>query len=375
MEVKTSISLNEAMPKNDLGRPPFACTKFLKLCEKAAVVGEGTGWRPLYFLAVEEEEVKALLPAYLKTDSFGEFIFDWAWADLYQRSGLAYYPKLVSAIPFSPVNVEKVIGDQSYAGELLRAFSDFLKARPGLSSAHALFLNESEANHLAANGFFKRQTLQFHLRWTYSSFDEFLQSLKARKRKQIRKERNAILESDVTIETKDSDFSDELMERIYELYLTTIDKKWSQAYLNKRFFIDLPKSMPNDLVLTLAKSGEKIIAMALFLKSEDTLYGRYWGVDPEHNLPYLHFELSFYQGMEYCARHGLKLFEAGAQGEQKLLRGFTPVEILSAHKLNIPQAHEAIKKHVEEENRLHLNEIENLKRHLPYKELPHGQTD
>ncbi len=375
MEVKTSISLNEAMPKNDLGRPPFACTHFLKLCENSGVVGEGTGWRPLYFLAKEGEEIKAVLPAYLKTDSFGEFIFDWAWADLYQRSGIPYYPKLVSAIPFSPVNVEKIIGDQKYAEDLLQAFAQFLKMRSQLSSAHALFLRPQELEALEANGFFKRQTLQYHLDWNYPDFDGFMSALKSRKRKQIRKERRAIAQSEITIELKDSGFSEELMDRIYELYLTTIDKKWGQAYLNKDFFQRLARDLPENLVIALAKKEDRIIAMALFLKSEDTLYGRYWGCDPEENLPYLHFELSFYQGMEYCAKRGLKLFEAGAQGEQKLLRGFTPVEILSAHKLNLPQAHEAIKKHIEEENQLHLNEIENLKRHLPYKEGRDGQID
>lgn len=351
------------------GANPFSSAKFYRLFEEAQVVGPETGWNPIYFLAIEEDRIQALLPAYIKTDSFGEFIFDWAWADLYKRVGIEYYPKLVAAIPFSPVNAPKVLfTSQQAKDKLLEAFAGFLQDNASLSSAHALFTTKSEARRLEREGFFTRITIQYHLELDYRNFDEYLASLKARKRKQIKKERAAVAaEKKLCIQILEDNFSDDLMDEVYELYLGTIEKKWSQAYLNKDFFRLLAKDWSKSLVIAVARDERGLAAMSLFLKTDDALYGRYWGARSDVDVPYLHFELSYYQGIDYCLKRGIKLFEAGAQGEQKLLRGFRPVEILSSHKLSNEPLSEAVERHVKMENAYTKNQIKELERHLPFR--------
>lgn len=371
MKVEIATTL-EDFPDDALGPidNPFASPKFFKLCEKSKVVGANSGWNPVYFIAKENEKIVGLLPAFIKTNSFGEFIFDWAWADLYQRSGIPYYPKLTAATPFTPVNAPKVLGSKKKATDaLMDAFSQFLEKNPGLSSAHALFISKRELEDLKKHNFFERVTIQYHLEVNFKGFDDYLDSLKARKRKQIKKERQAVIDSGVEIELIENEFSEDLMKDIYLLYLSTIDKKWSQAYLNESFFLELARDFKDNLVIYLAKKNDELIAMSLFLKSKEALYGRYWGCKTNCNIAYLHFELSYYKGIEYCIKHCIPLFEAGAQGEQKLLRGFRPVEIHSAHKLKIEQAHEAIEKHVKTENAFHIEQIKELERHLPFKKI------
>ena len=354
----------------------FTRPDFLRVFEEAKVVGSGTGWHPLYFLAIKNEQIVGMLPTYIKQDSFGEFIFDWAWADLYHRAGISYYPKIISAIPFSPVNIPKAMGKSPEIIEaLMSAFSAFLEQNPELSSAHYLFANEQESKTLEDKGFFTRKTIQYHLELKAKNFEEYLDSLKARKRKQIRKERETVKKSGLEIKVHEHTFSEEFIHEVYQLYLNTIEKKWSRPYLNEDFFQLLAKQIPKVLVIVGAYDQKGLAAMSLFIKGSNALYGRYWGKRCDVEAPYLHFELSYYQGIEYCLAHGLALFEAGAQGEQKLLRGFSPVEILSCHRLSIVPLHEAIKKHVKTENAFNHEQILELEKHLPFKHKEHSWQD
>lgn len=350
------------------GKEPFSSPLFHKLFEQAKTIGPQSGWIPAHFAAVEDDELMGILPAYIKTNSFGEFIFDWAWADFYQRNGLPYYPKLLAAVPFSPVNAKKIFAknDQAKAA-LISAFSQFCSKHQEVSSSHMLFTSDEENKLLSKENFIIRKSIQYHLEVNFPSFEGYLQALKARKRKQVKKERRAVQESSVKIEIFENDFSQELMDQVHSLYLCTIDKKFSQAYLNKSFFNLLAKNWSDSLVIITAKMGQETVAMSLFLKSEKALYGRYWGAKPGINIPHLHFELSYYQGIEYCIKNKIPLFEAGAQGEQKILRGFTPVVISSGHKLALGPLHHAIDQHVAMENKQVEEEIDHLNQFLPYK--------
>lgn len=369
MEVEVVSSLLDLEEDIEcFGRRPFASPAFYRLFEQAGVVGPGTGWNPVYFLAKEEGAICGFLPAYVKTDSYGEFIFDWAWADLYQRHGRPYYPKLTSACPFSPVNVPKAMA-QNYETKkaMLLSFAKLFSDNPALSSAHALFVEKGEAHILEEQGFFTRKTFQYHFTPPGNSFEDFLQSLKSRKRKQIKKERDTCVSSGLRFEMKTENFDIDFMDNVYELYLNTIDKKMGQAYLNQDFFRLLGKEWESSLAVACAWDDQGLAAMALYLESEDTLYGRYWGAREGLDVPYLHFELSYYQGMEYCYQKGFKLFEAGAQGEQKLLRGFVPTEIFSCHKLAQKPFQEAVEHHIKTENAYMAEQARALAQYLPYK--------
>lgn len=336
---------------------------FLKLCEKTNVVGEGTGWSPVHV-----KKPNSFIPGYVKGHSYGEFIFDWAWADLYQRLGKQYYPKLLHAIPFTPVNAKKVWGDSDIEG--VQAAIGFYSSIDDLSSHHWLFTDSKLNSLLEANGYFIQDTLQYHWKKRWHSFDEFLQSLKMRKRKQIKKERNKVRDYGLEISWKPGNEVSSLeMGHVYNLYLSTIDKKHSHAYLNEQFFLNLPSVLKENFLLCQAKDGDRLVAMSMFFKSSSTLYGRYWGILPECESQYscLHFEMCYYQGMDFCFANNLSLFEAGAQGEQKLLRGFEPVTIKSAHHVRDPQLGEIIKRHVSETNLQMKRVIKDLALHLPYK--------
>ena len=346
---------------------PLQDPTFYKLCERAKIVGPATGWSPIYFLAIKDDKVAGFLPSYIKSNSYGEFIFDWAWADLYQRHGLPYYPKLVTALPFTPVNVSKILADsQETERALLAAYDSLLSTNEALSSSHFLFATKQQLTILESLGHFSRKTIQYHFDVDYKDFEEFLNDLKARKRKQIKKERLAISQSGIEIRVLE-ELSPQDITEVYSLYLTTIDKKYSQAYLNQSFFEQMEQEFNANTLVIAAYKNNRMIAMSYFIKSDTTLYGRYWGVYPDEEIQYLHFELSYYQGMEYCMRNGLKLFEAGAQGEQKLLRGFRPVEIHSCHKLSLGPIHDAIQNHVSEENKIMQAQIKELESYLPYK--------
>lgn len=340
---------------------PFSNVNFLNLLENSKCVDEKSGWSPHHFY-----ENDSLLPSYIKSHSFGEYIFDWSWAQFYQHNNLNYYPKLLHAIPFTPVNGPKVIGDQNYFEDLIHKSFEFYQST-NLSSEHYLFIDDEEQNILENFNFTTKFSHQYHFLNNYESFDHFLDKLKKNRRKNILKERKKNLESDLTITRHFSgNISEAILERLYYLYLQTISKKGSYAYLTKEFFQSLNNQ--SALVIT-AQKNEEIIAMALFFYDHKTLYGRNWGIlrHLEDHFPYLHFELCYYQGIEFCIEKGLSRFEAGAQGEHKLLRGFTPTLIKSSHHIKIPQYYEIIKKNIFQNNIYIKNEINHLNQYLPFK--------
>lgn len=344
---------------------PFSSPKFFNLLEDSNLLQDETGWIPLYFTHDD-----SILPSFIKFHSYGEYIFDWAWADFYKRVGINYYPKLTHTTPFTPVNAEKFHGTNKK--ELAKKSFDFYQAHPEISSEHYLFINKEETEILEDLGFSIMKTIQYHFKNKWSSFDDFLSDLKPGRRKMIKKERKKCNQySDITIGfLKTEDITNDVLEQIYKLYISTIIKKYSQAYLNEDFFKGLVSAFGDNLKVCVAKKDNEIIAMSLFLKSDEVLYGRYWGIKPEYEKDYsfLHFELCYYQGMEYVMQNSMSLFEAGAQGEQKLWRGFTPIEILSAHHIRIPKLFEPIINYIEEQNSRTEEEIKRLKTYLPFKE-------
>ena len=340
---------------------PFANQNFLSILEKSKSVGEQTGW-----IANHIQCENALLPSYVKLHSYGEYIFDWAWAQFYEANGLDYYPKLIHAIAFTPVNAPKTIGDQHRFKELAHKSYEFYM-NSNLSSEHYLFINDHEQMVLENLGFATKLTHQYHFYNEYESFEHFLSCLRKNKRKNIVRERRAIANSDLEIKTFiGNEITDGMLEDFYLFYISTTSKKGAYSYLTKDFFISLEK---DDLLIIAAYKKDKVIAMSLFFRGSQTLYGRYWGVLPECEeiYPFLHFELCYYQGIEFCIENKMSLFEAGAQGEHKLLRGFRPVIIKSAHHVKIPQCFEIIKKDIESNNQQVLQDIKYLNNYLPFK--------
>jgi uncharacterized protein len=362
-----AIKLSDCFPKsykNDLLHP-FCDGNFHRLLEESHCTGPQTGWSPLYWQSDE-----GLLPGYLKGHSYGEYIFDWAWANFYQQHQVPYYPKLVHTLPFTPVNAPKIWAkEKAEMLGLIKASFAFYQSEKSITGQHFLFTQRNEEELLSQFGFITMHSLQYHWTREWSCFEEYLSALSKNRRKFIRKERKKIAQSDLELRwLKGEDLDAELMEKIYTLYLTTIDKKNSHAYLSKSFFIQLPLFMKEHLLVKIAVKEDEVIAMALFLKGPNTLYGRYWGIDRryQNDYPGLHFELCYYQGMDYCFEHSLELFEAGAQGEQKLWRGFRPVTISSAHHLKLPAFHQAISEFVEKQNLDLKRQVIELEKLLPY---------
>lgn len=342
---------------------PFCNGSFHRLLEQSSLLSDGSGWTP-YFI----EDGESLLPGYIKSHSYGEYIFDWAWADFYQRLGRNYYPKMVHTLPFTPINAPKIIGE--FKESLLEKSKDYYLENAGVSSQHYLFTTEQENDWLTRNGYLLKETLQYHFTNKYENFDDFLSHLKTRKRKNIKKEREAVVKAGLQIDWLGADeLTTPMMKKIFHLYLTTISKKQSHAYLNESFFLLAPELISKELKILVAKKEDEIIAMSLFIEGADCLYGRYWGIDPyyESEYPFLHFELCYYIAMEYCFEKKIPLFEAGAQGEHKLLRGFEPAVITSCHHLREEAFHQAIKEHLVEHNAHNREVIDQLSQHLPFK--------
>jgi predicted N-acyltransferase len=340
---------------------PFANTSFLELLEQTGCVGDQTGWIPHHFKTTD-----ATLPTYAKFHSHGEYIFDWNWANFYEQNELDYYPKLMHCIPFTPVNAPKIIGNKDDFQKLAHESFDFYK-KHNLNSEHYLFINADEQQVLEELGFTTKLTHQYHFSNEYESFDDFLGKLKKNKRKNIKKERRSITESDLEIKhyTREN-FNQDILDNFFHFYISTIAKKYSYAYLNQKFFTGLKDH--NFLIISAEKENTPI-AMALFFYDDKTLYGRNWGIGPRHEsaYPFLHFELCYYQGIDFCIKNKLKTFEAGAQGEHKLTRGFRPVVIKSAHHIKIPQCYEIIKKDIQRQNAETQDLIPKLTEYLPFK--------
>ncbi len=364
--------------KND---NPFVSYAFLHALEAADCVGPTeTGWLPQH-IALDDETgtTVAIAPTYAKLHSRGEFVFDHAWADASHRLGHSYYPKLQVAVPFTPVPGPRLFvrsdQDKPQMQTLLASALVTLTQRIEASSAHVTFLDESTWHRLGDLGFLKRIDQQFH--WpnnNYGAFEDFLAGLSSRKRKTIRKERRQARQSGVVFRTlRGDEITQTDWDTFFAFYLDTGDRKWGDPYLNRAFFTSLGETLGDACVLMLAKDGDTAIAGALHLVGGDCLYGRYWGCAQYH--PFLHFELCYYQAMDFAIEHGLARVEAGAQGEHKLLRGYMPTPTYSAHWIADPKLRAAIARHLTQERRDVLRSVKMLSDFGPYKKTSEEGTN
>ncbi|MBA2127141.1 GNAT family N-acetyltransferase [Hyphomicrobium methylovorum] len=349
----TSLATVDADDWNACANPdpvtfnPFVSHAFLRALEDSGSVGTGTGWYPRHLLIEDENgHVSAAAPAYAKAHSQGEYVFDHNWAEAYTQAGGRYYPKLLVAVPFTPVPGPRLLvkpGARANSDEQLLAAAAIEVARQnGLSSVHMTFLTKETAERLQALGFLLRTGQQFH--WHnrgYGSFDDFLSTLSSRKRKAIRKEREAARAPGIEIEeVTGSAITEAHWDAMFAFYMDTGDRKWGRPYLNRAFFSEIGRTMPEHCLLIMAKRNGTYIAGALNLIGGDCLFGRYWGAI-EH-IPALHYEVCYYQAIDFAIRHKLPRVEAGAQGEHKLARGYLPVETYSAHWIADPAFRRAV---------------------------------
>jgi predicted N-acyltransferase len=349
---------------------PFVSHAFLHALERTGCIQPAWGWQAHHLGLYEGDRLVAAAPLYLKGNSHGEFVFDWSWAGAWERAGGTYYPKLLNAVPYSPVPGPRLLaGRDERSPGLRQALVEAMRAeteRLGLSSVHANFLQPEE---LAAFGrsWLARSDVQFH--WHnrgYVDFEGFLATLKAKKRKNIRQERAHVAASGLAIGMRSGGSLDaDEWRQVHALYAATFDAKGNHAALTGAFFQALGGLGEAVQVATAAKDG-RILAMALFLQGEGTLYGRYWGARVD--VPGLHFELCYYRGIEHAIAHGLQRFEPGAQGEHKLARGFVPVRTHSRHYLAHPQFREAVRQALAHEAEAMDDYVAELAAHAPYAE-------
>jgi uncharacterized protein len=339
---------------------PFQSHAFLNALEDAGAVGGRTGWRSQHLvLQTQDGQILAVAPAYLKTHSQGEYVFDHGWAEAYQRAGGTYYPKLQLAVPFTPVPGRRFLvppgPDQEAHERLLAAGAIEVVKRADLSSLHATFLSHEEWTRLGAAGFLQRTDQQYHWRNAgYASFDGFLAALSSRKRKMMRKERETALSAGLTVKhVMGRDITEAHWDTFYTFYMDTGSRKWGRPYLNRRFFSLLGQTMPEACLLIFAERDGRAIAGALNIIGGDCLYGRYWGCTEHH--PCLHFEICYYQAIDYAIAQKLARVEAGAQGEHKLARGYMPVPTYSLHWIADPGFRAAVDRYLNEE-RTHMAE-------------------
>jgi predicted N-acyltransferase len=310
---------------------PFVSHAFLSILERSGSARARTGWQPIPIIVDGADgQPAAIAPAYAKSHSQGEYVFDHAWADAWERAGGSYYPKLQVAVPFTPAPGPRLLlRDPAQAPALIAAI-EAVTDQHGLSSAHATFVCPDQLPAFEAAGWLIREGTQFH--WQnqgYGAFDDFLGELASRKRKAIRKERSGAIEGLTIRHVSGSDITEADWDAFWVFYQDTGARKWGQPYLTRQFFSLLGEAMPDQVLLIFAERDGRPIAGALNLIGTDTLYGRYWGCTEE--VPFLHFELCYYQAIDAAIARGLKTVEAGAQGEHKLARGYVPVPTWSAH--------------------------------------------
>ena len=334
-------------PKLETAYNPFISHSFLASLESSESVRARAGWQPMHLLVTDDEgTLVGAVPCYMKSHSRGEYVFDHGWAEAYERAGGAYYPKLQVAVPFTPATGRRLLarpGPQSEAirGALADALIDVCR-RTSASSVHVTFPTEPEWDLLGGRGYLKRTHQQFH--WEnagYASFSNFLDALSSRKRKTIRREREEALANGVTVHwLTGSDLTESVWDHFFEFYMETGSRKWGRPYLTRAFYSVVGQKMADRILLVMAKRNGRWIAGAINFIGSDTLFGRHWGAIEYH--PFLHFELCYYQAIEYAIAHKLACVEAGAQGEHKISRGYLPKVTYSAHHIADPGLRRAI---------------------------------
>jgi len=355
----------------DTGGVPFLSHEFLSCLETTGCVGPGTGWTPRHLVLESDGQVLGAMPLYEKTHSWGEFVFDFSWAQAYSRLGDRYYPKLISATPFTPATGSRLLAHpdaprESTRAALIAAARDQVEAH-GESSLHVQFAPESEAQWLTAQGFLPRIDCQFHwLNRDYQDFEGFLQSFSAEKRKKARRERRRVAEAGIRFEIRcGADLDRSRWRTVYALHALTFHRHGHEPYLSLEFFLKVSERLPGQPIVCLAHHGREIIAAAIFFSGRDTLYGRYWGAQKDYHS--LHFETCYHQGIEYAIEHRLSRFEPGTQGEHKLARGFTPTFTYSAHYLRDPRYRTALAHHLREEMSAVREYAAAAQQHLPFR--------
>jgi predicted N-acyltransferase len=360
-----------ACPEAARGRPidPFTTHRFLAALEASGSTGDGTGWQARPLVLRDQGRTVAAMPLYVKSHSQGEYIFDHGWAEAYARAGGRYYPKLQVAVPFTPATGRRFLGDPAHRAALMQAAIGVTQQN-GLSSLHVTFCTEDEAQAMTGfEGTLHRITQQFH--WEnhgYASFDDFLAQLSSRKRKMIRKERETARAHGLTIRVLTGDQIDPAhWDAFWLFYQDTGSRKWGTPYLTRAFFDVVQATMRDDVLLVLAFDGDRPVAGALNFIGRDTLYGRYWGCVADY--PCLHFELCYYQAIDWAIAHGLSRVEAGAQGEHKLARGYLPSAVHSLHWIADPGFAKAVARYLDQERRAVGEEMEILTAYGPFRKV------
>ena len=356
------------------GDNPFLRHEFLAALEHNGCVSAATGWQPQHLACTDESgKLIGALPLYLKSHSWGEYVFDWAWAEAYQRAGRGYYPKLVAAVPFTPVSGSRLLLEASEkskntAQALVERAVELAKEHQA-SSVHCLFPAEAELEAWESREFLPRMDCQFH--WHnrgYQTFDDYLTMLSAEKRKKIKRERRRVDEAGIHHRFYTGrELDEELLEALYAFYSATYAKRGRDAYLNRAFFAEIVATMPDALLVNFAFLNENPVACAICFRNADTLYGRYWGCQQEFHS--LHFETCYYQWIEYCIREAIPHFNPGTQGEHKLARGFEPTATWSVHFIAEPLFRNVIADFLERETRMMDSYMRAAAQHLPFRKV------
>jgi len=362
-----SAAWNRLNPSDD----PFLRYEFLAALENNDCLGQRHGWFPRYFLYyADDHRLIAAAPAYIKTNSYGEFVFDWSWAEAYQKNDLPYYPKMVVSVPYTPVTGARLLisDDVDYtdtARAMIHTVREYCQDQ-NLSGLHWLFTPPRETDLLEADGLLRRLGCQYH--WhndNYDCFDDFLSRLRAKKRKQIRRERRRCSEQGIELITRRGDqLSESEIGLMHHYYASTFDKKWGEASLTLGFFNEIASTMGESLVVVFASKSAEIIACSIMFRSSDSLFGRYWGCDEDYDS--LHFETCFYRGIDYCIANGLRRFEPGAQGEHKIWRGFLPTKTWSAHWIADERFRDAIARYLLQETEMMEAQCRHLMQYSPF---------
>ena len=340
---------------------PFLNYEFTDALLKSQSIKSETGWTPAFL-----QNENGVLLNFIKSHSYGEYIFDWAWAEAYSRHGVPYYPKMTSLIPFTPVTTQHFLMhhfNEEHASELLKAHvQQYLLSE--VSSTHFLFLSPNEIGIFKKHDFLIRESIQYHFfNPGYKSFEDFLSHLKTKKAKNIKNERN--FKNIVIKKYTGTELTIDHARQMYQFYISTIVNKNSHNYLNEKFFELIFTNMSQNILYIEASIEDFVVAGSLFFFDSEKLYGRYWGSN--QYIENLHFELCYYQGIDFCIENNISVFEAGAQGEHKIARGFRPVQVFSAHKIKHPVFFKAISEFIETE-KIHLKVvIEKLSESLPFK--------
>jgi uncharacterized protein len=357
---------------------PFLRHEFLAALEHTGCVGAGTGWEPCPLTLSDDRGLAAAAPAYVKTHSYGEFVFDFAWAQAYARHGRRYYPKLVLAVPFTPATGPRLLVRQgldpaAVAQRLLEALAAHAASRR-LSSVHALFVDEPARAACAQAGWLLRRDCQFHwMNRGYPTFEAYLETFTAEKRKKARRERRRVAEAGIRFETRfGGDLDERLLDSVYAFHRETFLRHGNEPYLTREFFGEIRRTLGDALMVKVAMqrsaAGATPVAAAIFFWSPEALYGRYWGAAADYHS--LHFETCYHQGIEFCIERGVRRFEPGTQGEHKVSRGFEPTLTWSAHHIADAAFREAIGDYLEREGGAIDDYAAEVREHVPYRKAP-----